>query len=108
MRILHVTIGTCVFCADGIMITNNSYNNYVLLNVFMFRIMSMTLRKLNQQKEIFHHYDFPVYTTSKYRDRKLDTYRRITFIGKTIHTLGVKNVYKTCHTQWCTIIDESL
>ena len=44
----------------------------------MFRIMSMTLRNINPQKEIFHHYDFPVYTTSKYRDRKLDTYRRIT------------------------------
>ena len=40
--------------------------------------MSMTLRDINPQKEIFHHYDFPVYTTSKYRDPKLDTYRRIT------------------------------
>ena len=38
----------------------------------MFRIMSMTLRNINPQKEIFHHYDFPVYTTSKYRDPKLD------------------------------------
>ena len=47
-------------------------------NVFMFWIMSMTLRNINPQKEIFHHYDFPVYTTSKYRDPKLDTYRRIT------------------------------
>ena len=75
----HVTIGTYVFRADGIMITNNSNNNYnVFLNVFMFRIMSMTLRNINPQKEIFHHYDFPVYTTSKYRDPKLDTYRRIT------------------------------
>ena len=46
----------------------------------MFRIMSMTLRNINLQKEIFHHYDFPVYTTSKYRDPKLDTYRRITLI----------------------------
>ena len=65
---------------DGIMITNNSNNYYVFLNVFMFRIMSMTLRNLNPQKEIFHHNDFPVYTTSKYiyRDPKLDTYRRIT------------------------------
>ena len=44
----------------------------------MFQIMSMTLRNINPQKEIFHHYDFPVYTTSKYRDPKLDTYRRIT------------------------------
>ena len=44
----------------------------------MFRIMSMTLRNINPQKEIFHHYDFPVYTTLKYRDPKLDTYRRIT------------------------------
>ena len=70
---LRVTIGTCVFCADCIMITNNSNNNYVFLNVFMFRIMSMTLRNINPQKEIFHHYDFPVYTTSKYRDPKLDT-----------------------------------
>ena len=46
----------------------------------MFRIMSMTLRNINPQKEIFHHYDFPVYTTSKYRDTKLDTYRRITLL----------------------------
>ena len=75
---LRVTIGTCVFCADGIMITNNSNNYYVFLNVFMFRIMSITLRNINPQKEIFHHYDFPVYTTSKYRDPKLDTYLRIT------------------------------
>ena len=75
---LRVTIGTCVFCADGIMITNNSNNYHVFLNVFMFRIMSMTLRNINPQKEIFHHHDFPVYTTSKYRDPKLDTYRRIT------------------------------
>ena len=75
---LRVTIGTCVFCADGIMITNNSNNDYVFFNVFMFRIMSMTLRNINPQKEIFHHYDFPVYTTSKYQDPKLDTYRRIT------------------------------
>ena len=78
MRILPVTIGTCVFCADGIMITKNSNNNYVFLNVFMFRIMSMTLMNINPQKKNFHHYDFPVYTTSKYRDPKLDTYRRIT------------------------------
>ena len=47
----------------------------------MFQIMSMTLRNINPQKEISHHYDFPVYTTSKYRDPKLDTYRRITLIG---------------------------
>ena len=60
------------------MITNNSNNYYVFLNVFMFRIMSMTLRNINPQKETFHHCDFPVYTTSKYRDPKLDTYRRIT------------------------------
>ena len=60
------------------MITNNSNNYYVFLNVFMFQIMSMTLRNINPQKEIFHHYDFPVYTTSKCRDPKLDTYRRIT------------------------------
>ena len=44
----------------------------------MFRIISMTLRNINPQKEIFHHYNYPVYTTSKYRDPKLDTYRRIT------------------------------
>ena len=70
---LRVTIGSCVFCADGIMITNNSNNNYVFLNVFMFRITSMTLMNINPQKEIFHHNDFPVpvYTTSKYRDPKL-------------------------------------
>ena len=55
------------------MITNNSNNYYVFLNVFMFRIMSMPLRNINPQKEIFHYYDFPVYTTSKYRDPKLDT-----------------------------------
>ena len=60
------------------MIINSSNNNYVFLNVFMFRIMSMTLMNINPQKEIFHHYDFPVYTASKYRDPKLDTYRRIT------------------------------
>ena len=42
------------------MITNNSNNNnYVFLNVFMFRIKSMTLMNINPQKEIFHHYDFP-------------------------------------------------
>ena len=75
---LRVTIGTCVFCADGIMITNNSNNYYLFLNVFILRIMSMTLKNINPQKEIFHHYDFPVYTTSKYRDSKLDTYRQIT------------------------------
>ena len=79
---LRVTIGTCVFCADGIMITNNSNNYHVFLNVFMFRIMSMTLRNINPQKENFHHYDFPVYTTSKYRDPKLDTFRRITLLPK--------------------------
>ena len=78
MRIFSLTIGTCIFCADGIMITNNSDNNYVFLNVFMFRIMSMTLMNINPQKEFFHHYDFPVYTTSKYRDPKLDTYLRVT------------------------------
>ena len=39
--------------------------------------MSMTLRDINPQKEIFHNYDFPVYTTSKYWDPKLDTYQRI-------------------------------
>ena len=44
----------------------------------------MTLRNINPQKEIFHHYDFPVYTTSKYRDSKLDTYRRITPIDPKI------------------------
>ena len=65
------------FCADGIMITNNN-NNYVFLNIFMFRIMNMTLININPEKEIFHHYDFPVYTASKYRDPKLDTYRQIT------------------------------
>ena len=32
------------------MITNNSNNNYVFLNVFMFRIMSMTLTAHNWQK----------------------------------------------------------
>ena len=58
------------FVTDGIMIINNSNNNYVFLNVFMFRIMSMTLININPQKEIFHHYDFPVYTASKYRDPK--------------------------------------
>ena len=31
-----------------------------------------------------------------------------TFMGKTIHTPGVSNVYKTCHAQWCKIIDERL
>ena len=35
----------CLFCADGIMITNKSNNYYVFLNVIMFRIMSMTLRE---------------------------------------------------------------
>ena len=55
MRILRVTIGTCV---NGIMITSNSNNNYVFLNVFMLRIMSLTLIKINPQKEDFHRYDF--------------------------------------------------
>ena len=67
------------------MITNNSNNNYVFLNVFMFRIMIMTLMNINPHKEIFHHYDFPVYTTSKYRDPKLDTYRRITQKRPNLH-----------------------
>ena len=62
------------------MITNNSNKNYIFLNVIMFRIMSMILRNINPQKEIFHHYDFPVYMASKYRDPKLDTYQRITLI----------------------------
>ena len=39
----------------------------------MFRIMSMTFMNIIPQKEIFHNYDFPVYTASKYRDPKLDT-----------------------------------
>ena len=66
------------FCANGIMISNNSNNNYIFFYEFMFRIMSMLLMNINPQKEIFRNYDFPVYTTSKYRDPKLDTYRWIT------------------------------
>ena len=31
---------------------------------------------INPQKEIFHNYDLSRYTASKYRDIKLDTYRR--------------------------------
>ena len=69
------------------MITNNSNNNYVFLNVFMFRIMSMTLMNINPQKEVFHHYDFPAYTTSKYRASKLDTYRQITRVLLLLHLL---------------------
>ena len=33
---------------------------------------------INPQKEIFHNYNFSVYTASKYWDMKLDTYRRTT------------------------------
>ena len=77
------------------MITNNSNNNnYVFLNVFMVRIMSMTLRNINPQKEIFHHYDFAVYTTSKYRDPKLDTYRRITLFPRIYKSLLFKKKKK--------------
>ena len=50
----------------------------------MFRIMSMTLMNMNPQKEIFHHYDFPIYTASKSRDPKLDTYRRITLKAEVV------------------------
>ena len=42
------------FCANGVMITNNSNDNYVFLYVFMFRIVSMLLMIINPQKEIFH------------------------------------------------------
>ena len=38
----------------------------------------------NSQKEIFHNYDFSVYTASKYRDLKLETYRRITHQGEVL------------------------
>ena len=61
------------FCADGIMITNYSNNGYVFLNVFMFQIMSMALMNINPQKEIFQHYDFPVYTASKCQISNLST-----------------------------------
>ena len=40
--------------------------------------MAIPFMNINPQKEIFHNYDFSVYTASKYRDLKLDTYRRIT------------------------------
>ena len=40
----------------------------------------MILMNMNPQTEIFHNYDFPVYTASKYRDPKLDTYPRILII----------------------------
>ena len=86
------------------MITNNSNNYYVFLNVFMFRIMSMTLRNINPQKEIFHHYDFPVYTTSKYQDPKLDTYRRITHLrlGKWKRQRHVTRPHNTNSAEdWC-------
>ena len=48
--------------------------------MFYFLIMSILLMKINQQKDIFYSYDFSVYTASKYRNIKLDTYRRITFL----------------------------
>ena len=77
---VFVCLFVCLFCADGIGITSNSNNNYVFLYVFVFRIMSMLLMNINPHKDIFHNYGFPVYTctASKYRDPKLDTYRRIT------------------------------
>ena len=31
------------------------------------------LNEYKSTEKNFHHYDFPVYTTSKYRDPKLDT-----------------------------------
>ena len=62
----------------------------------MFRIMSMTLMNINPQKEIFHHYDFPVYTTSKYRDPKLDTYRRITHNEPTFSFFSSFEPLKRC------------
>ena len=89
------------------MITNNSNNYHVFLNVFMFRIMSVTLRNINPQKEIFHHYDFPVYTTSKYRDPKLDTYRRIThnpfpvIFGRYVGLRIKSNEYDHEVIEWC-------
>ena len=52
----------------------------------------MTLMNINPQREIFHHYDFPVYTTSKYRDPKLDTYRRISQI---LESYGRHHFYET-------------
>ena len=33
--------------------------------------MSIPLMNINPQKNIFHEYDFPVYTASKYRDKML-------------------------------------
>ena len=69
------------FEEGGIMNTNNNNNDdYVFLNVFMFWIVSILLTNINPQKEIFHNYDFSVYTASKYWDLTLDTYRRITQI----------------------------
>ena len=43
--------------------------------------MHILLININAQKEIFHKYDFSVYTPSKYLDLKLDTYRRTTNIS---------------------------
>ena len=63
------------FSGDDIMITNDN-DNYVFLYVFIFLIVSILLMNINPQEEIFHNNS--VYTASKYRDMKLDTYRRIT------------------------------
>ena len=40
--------------------------------------MSILLLNINPQKEKFHNHDFSVYSASKCRDMKLDTYRRNT------------------------------
>ena len=65
----------------GTMTTTNENNNIVFLYIFMCWIMTILSMNINPQKEIFHNYDFSVYTAPKYRDLKLDTYRRITPIG---------------------------
>ena len=83
------------------MITNNSNNNnYVFLNVFMFRIMGMTLMNINIQKENFHHYDFPVYTASKYRVPILQTYRRITLTHDAASTNNKPGIVVYPDVQW--------
>ena len=51
--------------------------------------MNIFLMNKNPQKEKFHNYDFSVYTASKYRDMKLDTYRRTTQSPFSLGLIGI-------------------
>ena len=52
-EVLRVTIGACVFYADGIMITNNINNNYVFLNVLNVSNYEYDLNKHKSLKRNF-------------------------------------------------------